>query len=409
MAMQVPETYPLEASAATYGEPIMRAPEKPPVPKVRHRKLVGGRTGNQAIAGWLFVLPMIVIIGMFLLIPVGMAAWVSVSNWNGNGSPFGADFVGVANYQRLLTGTGLATRNLGTALRNNLYYVLLVVPLQTIISLALAILVNQKVLKAKGMFRTAYYFPSVTSSVAITVIFMFLFSASGAVNRALAVLGGSGPNWLADPRGFIHIILGWFGVTSPPAALQASPLLAVAWWDWLAGPSVAMWVFIFMAIFTTSGTFMLLFLAALQQIDGEVEEAAMVDGATGWQKIRHVTVPMLRPTIFTVITLGLIGTWQVFDQIFTGTQGGPQSTTMTPAFLSYQTSFIDTQWGNGAAIAFILFFIIVVMTLLQRFILRDRQKVPRRKQFSYLRAQDRRAAGPVAGSAADPVVSGVSR
>jgi len=359
---------------------------------IRKTRWIGGRTGNQAIAGWLFVLPVILIVGLFLLIPVIMAAWVSVSNWNGNGSPFNADFVGLANYSRLLTGSGLATRNLGTALRNNVYYVLLVVPLQTIISLALAILVNQKVLKAKGLFRTAFYFPSVTSSVAITVIFMFLFSASGAVNRALGVLGATGPNWLADSRGIIHILLGHLGITQPPAALQAAPLLAVPWWEWLAGPSVAMMVFIIMAIFTTSGTFMLLFLAALQQIDGEVEEAAMMDGATGWQKIRYVTIPMLRPTIFTVITLGLIGTWQVFDQIFTGTQGGPQSTTMTPAFLSYQTSFLGTQWGDGAAIAFILFFIIVIMTLLQRFILRDRDEVPQRKRFTKLRSRNLRNA-----------------
>lgn len=394
--MDLPETEVLEATAATYHEHLIDDPDRPPVPKVYHNKIIGGRTGNQEIAGWLFVLPVILIVGMFLLVPVVMAAWVSVSDWNGNGSPFTANFVGARNYVNLLTGTGLATRNLGTALRNNVYYVLLVVPLQTIISLALAILVNQKVLKAKGFFRTAFYFPSVTSSVAITVIFMFLFSASGAVNRAVAAIGANGPNWLADPRGFFHIILSHFGVTEPPAALQASPLLAVSWWDWLAGPSVAMWVFIIMAVFTTSGTLMLLFLAALQQIDGEVEEAAMVDGATGWQKIRYVTIPMLKPTIFTVITLGLIGTWQVFDQIFTGTQGGPQSSTMTPAFLSYQTSFIGTQWGQGAAIAFILFFIIVMTTLLQRFILRDRDKVPRRKQFAYLRSQDMRNSGGVA-------------
>ena len=88
-----------------------------------------------------------------------------------------------------------------------------------------------------------------------------------------------------------------------------------------------------LAVFTTSGTFMLLFIAALQNISGEVEEAAMMDGATGWQRFRHITLPMLRPTMFTVLTLGLIGTWQVFDQIYVGTQGGPAKTTITPAYL----------------------------------------------------------------------------
>ena len=88
--------------------------------------------------------------------------------------------------------------------------------------------------------------------------------------------------------------------------------------------------FILLAVFTTSGTFMLLFLAALQNISADVEEAAVVDGTTGWQRFRYVTLPMLRPTLFTVLTLGLIGTWQVFDQIYTGTQGGPAKTTLTP-------------------------------------------------------------------------------
>ena len=118
-----------------------------------------------------------------------------------------------------------------------------------------------------------------------------------------------------------------------------------------------------MAVFTTSGTFMLLFIAALQNIGEEIDEAGMVDGASAWQRFRHLTLPMLRPTLFTVLTLGLIGTWQVFDQIYTGTQGGPAKTTLTPAYLSFQTAFNNQDWGQGAAIAFILFAIIVVLTL----------------------------------------------
>jgi len=126
---------------------------------------------------------------------------------------------------------------------------------------------------------------------------------------------------------------------------------------------------------------MLLFLAALQNISGEVEEAAMVDGTTGWQRFRYVTLPMLRPTLFTVLTLGLIGTWQVFDQIYTGTQGGPAKTTLTPAYLSYTASFTNQHWGQGAAIAFILFAIIVVLTIGQRLVLRERDTVPRRRRY----------------------------
>ena len=97
----------------------------------------------------------------------------------------------------------------------------------------------------------------------------------------------------------------------------------------------------------------------------------MVDGASAWQRFWHITLPMLKPMLFTVITLGLIGTWQVFDQIYTGTQGGPAKTTMTPAYLSYTSAFQDQAWGRGAAIAFVLFAIVVTMTLLQRLILGD--------------------------------------
>ncbi|WP_313556676.1 carbohydrate ABC transporter permease, partial [Miniimonas arenae] len=332
---------------------------------------------------WTFVTPVLVILGLFLVLPIVMALWVSVSDWSGRGSPFSSSvsFVGGENYATILTGGGLQQRDFGTALRNNVYYVLLVVPLQTALSLMLAVLVNRKVLRGRGFFRTAFYFPSVTSSVAITVVFLFLFSPAGAVNTLLSKIAVAGPNWLSDPRGIIHV---WTGVETPPAALQAAPFLGISWWQWLAGPSVAMCVFIIMAIFTTSGTFMLLFVAALQNISGEVEEAAQVDGANGRQRLFRITIPMLRPTLFTVITLGLIGTWQVFDQIYTGTQGGPAKTTLTPAYLSYQTSFVGQNWGQGAAIAFILFAIIVVLTILQRVALAERD-VPLRRRWGWRR------------------------
>lgn len=328
----------------------------------------GSIHGNRALAGWLFVTPAIVIVGLFVLVPVVMAAWVSMSDWTGIGPPFseGVNFVGADNYAELLGGTGLATRDLGTALRNNLFYVLLVVPLQTAVALGLAILVNRKVMRARGFFRTAFYFPSVTSSVAIVVLWLFLFSASGPVNKVLSWVWIEGPNWFQDPRGLIHILLGVFGVTAADNPLTGASILGITGWDWIAGPSVAMTAFIFMAVFTTSGTFMLLFIAGLQQINAEVEEAAMTDGANGWQRFRFVTLPMLKPIVFTVVTLGLIGTWQVFDQIYVGTQGGPAKTTLTPAYLSFNSAFANNDWPRGAAIAFILFAIIVVLTVLQR-------------------------------------------
>jgi multiple sugar transport system permease protein len=358
----------------------MSAVAAPAVPPVRRRRR--SLTQRNA-AGWAFIAPMVVLIGLFLVVPVLMALWVSFSNWTGRGSPLsaGVDFVGVKNYSDLLVGGGLATADLGTALRNNFYYVLFVVPLQTLLSLVLAFLVNRKMLRGKGFFRTAFYFPSVTSSVAITVLWLFLFSASGAINKVLSWLHWHGPNWFNDANGIVHLLLGTLGVTAPPTPLSGHGFLGISWWQWLAGPSVAMTAFILMAIFTTSGTFMLLFLAALQSISADVDEAAEVDGATAYQRFRLITVPMLRPTVFTVVTLGLIGCWQVFDQIYTGTQGGPAKTTLTPAFLSYSSAFKEQQWSRGAAVAFILFVIIVAFTLLQRVVLRERDTVPRRKRF----------------------------
>jgi multiple sugar transport system permease protein len=336
---------------------------------------------GQTVAGWLFTAPILVILGLFLALPVAMAAWVSVSDWNGRGSPFAGDvnFVGADNYSDLLAGGGLTTENFGTALRNNAWYVLLVVPIQTALALTLAVLVGKRTFRGRGAFRTALYFPSVTSSVAIVTVFIFLFSASGAVNKALSYLSIEGPNWLDDPRGLVHLLLGAVGVDQPPAWLADTDVLGVSLWDWISGPSVGMSVLIIMAIFTTSGTFMLLFLAALQNIPVEVDEAAMIDGANARQRFFKVTLPQLRPTLFTVLTLGLIGTWQVFDQVYAGTQGQPGGTTVTPAYLSYTSSFKDQDWGQGAAIAFILFAIIIVMAAIQRWLLRERD-VPRRRR-----------------------------
>jgi multiple sugar transport system permease protein len=356
------------------------------VERIARRSWLRGREpgirGHQAAAGWLFLAPVIIILGLFLVLPILMAAWVSFSDWSGNGSPLGshAHYVGLANYRHLLTTPGLDQNNFGTSIRNNFYYVILVVPIQTAAALFLAVLVNRRI-KLAGFFRTAFYFPSVTSSVAITVLFLFLFSPSGAINKLLSYAGVHGPAWLYDPRGLFHVILGQLGVHQPPASLSGGMFLGVSYWDWLAGPSIAMCVFILMAVFTTSGTFMLLFLAALQNIDDSVNEAAGLDGASEWRKFRHITAPMIRPTIFTVLTLGVIGTWQIFDQIYVGTQGSPQGTTLTPAFLSFNTSFNSNEWGVGAAVAFILFAIIVFFTVVTRIATRDRDRLPRRRRF----------------------------
>lgn len=353
-----------------------------------------GRGWRDHAAGWLFCTPAGVLVIIFLVVPIALALWVSLSNWDGIGSPLssGVHYVGASNYKAILTQPGLSQQNFGESLRNNFYYVLLVVPCQTALALALAIFVSRRKLLGRGFFRTSYYFPSVTSSVSIAIIFQFLFSSSGAVNSILGFIGIHGPQWFNDPSGVIHIVLRAVGIRHGPALLANHGLLGVSWWDWMAGPSVAMVALIILAIWTTSGTFMLIFLPALYNISEQIEDAAAVDGASAWQKFWRITVPLVRPTLFLVLTLGVIGTWQVFDSVFLISQGNPAGTTLTPAFLAYQASFSDQQWGQGAAIAFILFVLIVVLAGAQRWLLRERDRsgaARRRNPLRRLRSRPR--------------------
>jgi multiple sugar transport system permease protein len=324
-------------------------------------------------AGWLFLAPTLIVLGLFMVLPILMALWVSVSDWTGNGSPFSSrvNFVGGDNYAALLAEPGLTRQNFATSVRNNGYFVLFVVPLQTAFALFLALVLHQKKLKGRQFFRTAFYFPTVTSSVAISVVFLFLFSSTGTVNAALKLFGVDGPSWFADPRGIFHLALG--DPANPPSALAGHGFLGLSWWDWLSGPSVAMCSIIVLVVWTSTGGFMLMFYAALQNLPPSVDEAALIDGATPWQRFWRVTLPQLRPTLFLVLTLGLIGTWQVFDQVYVLSRGNPANTTLTPAYLSYSSSFIGHQWGQGAAIAFLLFLVIVAFTLVQRWVLRERR------------------------------------
>ena len=346
-----------------------------PTPRPKSAPRVGRRAEGRW--GWLFVSPMVIVLGLFLVLPILMALWVSLLHWDGQSNPFNGqtEFVGLDNYRALLTQDGLDRTLFATALRNNLYYVLLTVPLQTILALALALIVNQRMLRGRSILRTAFFFPSVTSSIAVSTIFLFLFQGSGAVNTALSWVGVKGPNWFNDPRGVLSLLLGGLGLVDtghPSGVLADHSFMGLSWFEWLSGPSVAMCTIILLAVWTTSGTFMLIFLAALQDIPRELEEAAAIEGVNRRQLLRHVTLPALRPVLFLVLTLGLIATWQVFDQVYVMSQGAPGNTTLTPAFLSYSSAFGDADYGQGAAIAFILLALILAMTALQRLALRER-------------------------------------
>jgi multiple sugar transport system permease protein len=355
-----------------------------------------GIHGRQGIAGWAFIAPAIALLVIFLVIPIVMAFWVSLTNWSGIGSPFksGVPYVGTQNYRDLFASDTLAREDLMTSLRNTFYFVLFVVPIQTSLALFLALVVNQRMLKGKSFFRISFYFPSVTSSVAISTVFLFLFTGGGAINAILKKIGITGPQWFQDSSGLFQVILSKLGIVkldSPPSALANHGVLSLSWWDWFSGPSVAMCAIIILVIWTTSGTFMLMFLAALQDLPVDVEEASLLDGAGRWQRLRLVTLPQIKPVLFLVLTLGLIGTWQVFDQIFITTQGGPDKTTSSPAYLSYSAGFQDHNWGSAAAISFVLFAIITLLTGVQRYVLRDKDAALERRQARTARKDRMRA------------------
>jgi multiple sugar transport system permease protein len=339
----------------------------------RRRVRAGGVTRGLTGTGWLFVAPGVGLVVLFVFLPVLLAFWVSLTDWSGRGSPLSGDvgFVGADNYAQIVAQGGLPQRDFATSVRNTVYYVLLVVPAQTLLALFLAVVLNMQMLKARSFFRTAFYFPAVTSSVAITLVFLFVLAGGGPVNRLLGLVGVTGPNWFTDSRGLLHVIgsgLGVWNTAEPPQALTTGTAFGLTPWEWLSGPSIALVAIIILVVWTTTGTFMLMFLAALQDVPVEVEEAAMVDGANRWQRFRAVTLPHLRPTLVLVVTLGLIGSWQVFDQVFLATQGGPAKSTLSPAYLSYFYAFENSQFGIAAAMAFLLFAIIILFTVVQRFV-----------------------------------------
>lgn len=330
------------------------------------------KTG-ETLTAYGFMAPALIVLVVFLVIPVLVAVYFSLTNWNGVRPLTGADpyqFIGLKNYENLLI-SGRRVGDFYVALKNTLYYVLGVVPSQTIISLILAVILNQKWLKGRGFFRTAFYFPSITSSVVISLIFVFLFTKGGPVNGLLqAIFPTFTPvTWLDNADGIIHNILGLVGITRNNIGAWGNiEFLNITLWEWISGPSVTMLMVMMLAVWTTIGTMMVIYLAALQNIPSQVFEAAQVDGATPWQTFRNITLPLLRPTTFFVITIGLIGTFQVFDQVYVISKGNPQDTTLTMAYLVFRNAF-DPQrpaMGLAAATAIVLFIIIFVFTLIQR-------------------------------------------
>lgn len=337
---------------------------------------IAGQRRQELSAGYAFVSPALLILLVFLFIPMFFTLWMSFREWGGITPPSLSVPVGLEWYQKLLTEDNVRRTEFWLAFRNTVYYALGVVPMQTILALLLAVVANQARLRFKGFFRTTFYFPSITSSVAIGLIFLWIYQTGGILNQFIKAIYPAYKNvsWMNDPSGLIHNFFALFGLTirAAPEWMTQTKILGVTIWQWLSGPSVTMCALMMLVVWTTAGTMMLIFLAALQDIPRPLYEAAAVDGATGWQQFRKITVPMLRPTIFFVVTLGLIGTFQVFDQMYVMTSGGPAGTTTSMAYLIYRAGFNDSQMGLASAISVLLFIIIFTMTLIQRRVFGDR-------------------------------------
>lgn len=300
------------------------APEAPAVAaKVSRRPKRGGMAIAQRRAGLLFVTPYLAFFLIMQLAALVFAFWVSFHRYDllALDNPF----VGLRNYTRLTINEDFLI-----AMRNTTEYAVVVVILQTTFALLLAVLLNSKI-KGRNFFRSTWYTPSIASSVVISMIFLYVY----------------------HPTGLLNTLLGLIGIHTSVAYLQST--------TW-ALPAI-----MFLNIWTTAPTFMLMFLAALQDIPKEIYEAASVDGASAVRKLFGITIPLLRPIIFLVVSLGIIGCFQIFDQVFIMTHGGPLKATLTVAFLIYQNLFNDTGTvGIACAEAIVLGIIIFALTMISR-------------------------------------------
>jgi multiple sugar transport system permease protein len=268
---------------------------------------------------------------LFLFLSVGIffyAIYISTFNWGIMGP---TESVGLDNYRKAFSDPIFLK-----AIRNSVKYAAIVVPIQTTIGLYLALLVNSKI-KGSKFFRSAFYFPSIASSAAITTLFIFLMAPDGVFNK----------------------VLQFFGIETSDLFNQGA---------WLSDSRTALYSIIGLNAWTTSGTMMLFYLANLQTVDAQFAEAAMVDGASRRQVFWYITMPLLKPAHLFVVATGMIGALQLYDQAILagGADGSPDYSLMTVVLYIYNACFRKFEFGYASAIGVILFVIIFTLTLLQK-------------------------------------------
>ncbi|MCL1950811.1 MAG: sugar ABC transporter permease [Turicibacter sp.] len=276
----------------------------------------------QTMVGWGFVAVAAILIAVFSFYPMIQAFYLSLHSGMGNN----LQFVGIANYLRLFQDATFIT-----AVTNTFTYLIVQVPLMIVLGLVFSVVLNRPDLKGKGFFRTAIFLPAITSLVATSTIFRYLFGQQGLVNMALLGLG------------IIDSPLGW--LTQPTLARIA--IIIVITWRW-------------------TGYNMIFYLSSLQNVDYSIYEAAKIDGANAIQQFFKITIPMLKPIIlFTSIT-STIGTLQLFDEVMNITGGGPGNSTLTISQYIYNLSFRWTpDFGYASAVSFAIVIMIVVLSIIQ--------------------------------------------
>jgi len=273
------------------------------------------------LLGWALISPWLIGFLVFTFFPFAASLYLSMTNWEVT-KP--GNFVGLKNYQTLLTGKDPL---FGVSVKNTLYYALIHVPGSQIIALALAMLLNKRA-PGIAIYRTIFYIPAIASGVGTSYMWAQIFSTRGGlVNSILDFVHIPGPNWLYS--------LTW----SMPA------LIIISLWN--------------------VGTSMLIYLAALQGVSKALYDAASVDGATVWQKFLSVTIPMITPAMFFNFILGFIGSFQVFTAAYIITGGGPGEATLFYTLYLYRQAFQNLHMGYASALAWILFVIILIVTMVQ--------------------------------------------
>ena len=273
---------------------------------------------REEIYGYLFVSPWLIGYILFIAFPVVYSLVISLYKYT---LPFTIKFTGFSNYKEIFYDPLFRT-----ALYNTAYYTILAVPLGIIASIIIALILNMK-LKGISYFRTIYYMPAVISGVAVSLLWLVLLDpSSGLINYLLSLLHIRGPVWLQDPK--------W-----------AKPALII----------MSLW---------QSGGNMIIYLAGLQQIPEQLYEAATIDGANSWYKFWRITLPLLTPTIFLSLVLSIIGSFQIFTQAYIMTGGGPLNSTLFYVLYLYQKGFQSFEMGYASALAWILFVVVLVLTII---------------------------------------------